>query len=223
MERVLFLANVLNKFEYNVFSARDGMDTQRIINAIMPNLIVLNLRMPPFEGRTFLENIRSEKGRSIIKIIVTSGPEDLKELESSLNSGAEAFLTWPVSPTGLYRTIHFLIEPNPRQHPRLKVIFKARVEAGGQARGFYATALSEGGLFMRTAHPLPAGTDLKVLLDLPGGPAAFDGKVLYNVDGVRKYIEPGMGVGFVNMGNEARTGLRRFIEDQFSGISSTDI
>jgi len=222
--RTLHTALLLKRLEYNVFVASSGHDMMRLANGILPNLIMLDLRMPLIEGHTCLEKLRSSARLGLVKVVMVSEPSDTALLDECLEKGAQAALTRPLQPTELYRTLQELTEARPRKMPRLRVVFKVTVQSGTTARSSYATMISENGIFVRTMHPLEAGTDVKLALELPSAkPLTLDGRVLYNVKyGTDEFFEPGMGICFTNLGTEMIQGLRKFVEDNLTGDLSDD-
>ena len=76
----------------------------------------------------------------------------------------------------------------------------------------WATNISQGGLFINTRKPLPVGTDVKILIQLPG--AAFPHELHGRVARVTEFdhaanMVPGMGVEFTGVDD----GKKREIED----------
>lgn len=212
-------AIILKRFEYNVFVASGSAELLRIADYAMPNLILLDLRMPFVENRTCLEMIRSERGLDPVKVVTTADAADESFLKESLKKGANGFLVRPFGPTDLYRKIQALTETQPRECPRLRVIFRATVTAGHTARTAYATMISERGVFIRSMNPFEPGTHVLLALDLPSAkPLVLDGEVIYQVSLNReRFSEPGMGVKFVNLPPEVKMGLKTFIESQLTG------
>lgn len=221
--RCLKTAHLLKRLEYNSFVAINIHDLLLITNGVMPNLILLDIRMPFLEGQTCLERIKSDHKLSIIKVIMTAEKNDEKSLET-IGKGADGRIMRPVMPTGLYREIHRLIEPHPREIPRLRVLFKVVVASGSFTKAYFATMLSEKGVFIRTLNALPVGENVRLSLDLPSAkPVAFEGNVIYGIKKTTEEIsEPGMGIRFINIDPDMQMKLRRFIEDQLTGEIETD-
>ncbi|MBE7414599.1 MAG: response regulator [Deltaproteobacteria bacterium] len=217
--RCLKLATMVKRLDYNVFLASNGSDLVRITSGIIPNAVLLDLDMPPISGQPCLEALRSNRSLSIIKRITTSEVGRTTDLLASLSRGASGYVTRPVSPTELYRTIQKLIEPRPRNFLRIRVLFKATVITGATGRATFATALSEQGVFIRTLKPFAEGTKVRVSLELPTPkPLVLDGEVLYAVKEMPdKLSEPGMGIRFVGLDPNIQAGLHKFIEDQVIG------
>jgi len=217
--RNLHAAILLKRLEYNVFVASNSPDLFRIASSIMPNLILLDVRMPFFEGRMCLEKLRANPMFNYIKIVTVSEAPDLEILKQSTGQGANAYITRPLCVTELYSTIQRLTESRPRRIPRLRVIFKVTVLAGKNGRSAFATMISEKGVFVRTMNPFEKETEVKLTLDLPSStPLALDGTVIYQVKYDRdKFVEPGMAILFKGLNEETRLGLKKFIESHLTG------
>ena len=135
--------------------------------------------------------------------------------------GCAAYLLRPVEPGLLYRTIQAASESAPRATIRLRTSLKVMVGEGsvlgGTARTEYATAISEGGLFISTHYPQPrnAVTPLRITID--DREIAAKALVLYiNDQGEGLSAEPGMGMQFVQISDADRVLLRRFIREQLT-------
>src|SRR5512138_2796555 len=79
----------------------------------------------------------------------------------------------------------------------------------------WATNISQGGLFINTRKPLPVGTSVKILVQLPG--ASFPFELQGRVTRVTEYdnhanMVPGMGVEFLNVDDAKRRELDAFVE-----------
>ena len=78
--------------------------------------------------------------------------------------------------------------------------------SGGQRGVSRVRNLSLGGLFMSTANPLPAGSVINLLFDVPGGEV--------RARAVVRNVQPGEGMGaeFVSMGYDHRARLNRLMK-----------
>jgi S-adenosyl-L-methionine hydrolase (adenosine-forming) len=79
----------------------------------------------------------------------------------------------------------------------------------------WATNISHGGLFINTRKPLPVGTAVKILIQLPGEPfpSHLEGKVtrVTEFDNSHNMV-PGMGIEFTSLDQPRREELDRFVE-----------
>jgi uncharacterized protein (TIGR02266 family) len=87
--------------------------------------------------------------------------------------------------------------PEKRQYARLPAAFTVSYEAGGDLQSDLVTDVSAGGLFVRTASPLPVGTDIELKVVLPNNLAVtVQGRVTW----VREQRgAEGMGVQFTGV------------------------
>lgn len=193
--------------------------------AILPNLILLDLRMPLFEGADCLAKLRQDRQLGIIKIVVVGEITDEAALTSCLSSGAQAYMCRPINPTALYITIHNLIEPNPRRSLRLRVIFKVDVTHKFIKKTCFATVISDQGVFIRTTEPFEAGEIIKLSLELPSTtPIELSGKIIYRTKSNRaELLEPGIGVIFLDISANLQRNLRRFIETCLTGETDREL
>ena len=79
----------------------------------------------------------------------------------------------------------------------------------------WATNISQGGMFINSRTPLPVGTEVKLMFELPGATFPFDlvGRVTRVVrweDEVRQ--APGMGIEFTDIDREKRDRIEAFVE-----------
>ena len=105
------LGVALHQFGANVFKARNARDALAIMKTIRLNAIVSDLAMPGEDGLWLLRQIRqlkSEHGGSIPVIAVTAH-RDRYAAERVTDLGFEAFLTKPIDPFDLARTVASLV------------------------------------------------------------------------------------------------------------------
>lgn len=79
----------------------------------------------------------------------------------------------------------------------------------------WATNISRGGLFINTRKPLPVGTNVKILVQLPGTP--FPYQLEGRVTRVTEYdnhanMVPGMGVEFTSVDEARRREIDAFVD-----------
>lgn len=78
----------------------------------------------------------------------------------------------------------------------------------------WAVNISKGGIFINTDTPLPVGTTVRLIVSLPD--AAFPFDLTGKVARVSEYGDgndvPGMGIEFVDVDEDKRNRLERFVE-----------
>src|SRR5262249_52551112 len=90
-----------------------------------------------------------------------------------------------------------------RVYPRCDVRLHVECETTGVLISTQATNIAAGGLFVRTSHPFPLGSEITLVLGLPEPFATIRarGTVIWAYDASKKGARalPGMGIRFVEM------------------------
>src|SRR5512142_2119092 len=97
-----------------------------------------------------------------------------------------------------------------RLHHELPVAYRSV----GSFLSDWATNISQGGLFINTRKPLPVGTDVTIVIQLPG--AAFPFQLGGRVTRVTEYdnhanMVPGMGVEFTDVNDAQMREIGAFV------------
>ena len=104
---------------------------------------------------------------------------------------------------------------NKRRATRLHHEIPVAYRSVGSFLTDWATNISRGGLFINTRKPLPVGTSVKILVQLPGAsfPCQLGGRVtrITEYDN-RANMVPGMGVEFTDIDDGQRRELEAFVE-----------
>jgi PilZ domain len=102
--------------------------------------------------------------------------------------------------------------PKPRNYARAKSPKGLHVawQKGAQRTVSRVNTISLGGLFILTPEPLAVGSNLQLLIAIPGGGVRALGSV--------RSVDPGkgMGVGIVSMSQDDRTRLAAFLKQLHS-------
>jgi type IV pilus assembly protein PilZ len=108
-----------------------------------------------------------------------------------------------------------IIDDNKRRATRLHHEIPVAYRSVGSFLTDWATNISQGGLFINTRNPLAVGTEVRILIQLPGESeaAALDGRVtrVTAYDNQQNMV-PGMGVEFTALEPTRRAELDRFVQ-----------
>ena len=104
---------------------------------------------------------------------------------------------------------------NKRRAARLHHEIPVAYRSVGSFLTDWATNISRGGLFINTRKPLPVGTAVKILVQLPG--ASFPFQLQGRVTRVTEFdnhanMVPGMGVEFTDVDDAKRREIEKFVE-----------
>ena len=103
---------------------------------------------------------------------------------------------------------------NRRRAARLQHELPVTYRTVGSFLSDWATDISQRGLFINTRNPLPVGTEVKLIIQIPGAAFPYDmvGRVARVVPLDAKTGAPGMGVEFVDLDGAKREHIQAFVE-----------
>src|SRR5512138_2572703 len=104
---------------------------------------------------------------------------------------------------------------NKRRAARLHHEIPVAYRSVGSFLTDWATNISHGGLFINTRKPLPVGTTVKILIQLPGAsfPCQLTGRVARVTDfDNRSNLVPGMGIEFVDIDDAKKRDIESFVD-----------
>lgn len=96
--------------EFDVISARNGLEALEAAQAELPDLILLDVRMPQMTGYEACEAIKSDPDIRHIPVVFLSAKGQEKEILAGLEAGATEYLLKPFAPDELARRITELLE-----------------------------------------------------------------------------------------------------------------
>jgi two-component system KDP operon response regulator KdpE len=80
--------------EFEVLTARDGLDGIRIFDGLRPDLVVLDIGLPMMDGRAVCQRIREISNVPIL--MMTANPVTEQDIAHALNLGADEFMRKPL-------------------------------------------------------------------------------------------------------------------------------
>ncbi len=111
------LRDVLQHFDVrNIREASDGAEALKIMQSWMPDIILADWEMQPFDGIEFTRAVRSSSRSEerFAPIIMVSAHSEYWRVQHARNAGVNEFLVKPVSPKALFSRIRAVIErPRP--------------------------------------------------------------------------------------------------------------
>ena len=95
--------------EYKVLHASNGIDGLVMVREYMPDIIVCDMMMPKMNGIEFVTALRADKNISRIPVIMFTAKTNEEDMFTAFDSGADAYLTKPVSIKYLRKRIEHLL------------------------------------------------------------------------------------------------------------------
>jgi diguanylate cyclase (GGDEF)-like protein len=91
------LCHLIAHLKYQTISASNGTEGIRLARETKPDLILCDVNMPGMSGHDVLNKIRTDPSTSFIPFIFLTGQGEREDLRKGMNSGADDYLTKPVS------------------------------------------------------------------------------------------------------------------------------
>jgi len=86
---------------YHALSAFDAEQALKMINAVLPDLVILDWMLPGLSGIDFARKLRADKRTKLVPIIVLTARAEEKDKLIGLEAGADDYITKPFSPREL--------------------------------------------------------------------------------------------------------------------------
>ena len=96
------LTQYLTKYQYRVYSAKDGREMQKVLGQEDIDLVLLDLMLPEVSGITLCQNLRK---KSNIPVIILTANDDTTDRIVGLEVGADDYQTKPFDPRELLARI----------------------------------------------------------------------------------------------------------------------
>lgn len=100
------LEKILSEKGYAISFTNEASVGLQIAMNKNPDLIILDVMMPIINGFNFCHLLKTHDEKKHIPIIFLTSRDELDDIKIGLNAGADAYLTKPVNPEELLKTIH---------------------------------------------------------------------------------------------------------------------
>lgn len=124
----------LSAHGYDIISASDGEEALRRARESRPDLIVLDIMMPKFNGIEVCRAIKADSSLPFIPIILVTARTDPKDVVAGLEAGAEEYLTKPIDQTALIARIKSVLRIKGLHDQTLEQAARLKVQAAELAQ-----------------------------------------------------------------------------------------
>jgi len=94
---------------YRVVTASDGLDGLAQVEAVNPDIILLDVMMPRMDGLTVARKLKSDPSTKGIPIVLLSAKAQSTDIQLGLEAGADDYITKPFDPLELLDKVAALI------------------------------------------------------------------------------------------------------------------
>jgi len=218
---LFYMAMLLKRLEYTVRTTTSAENALKTNSESYPALVITDTALPRMSGLELIKEMRRDSRLKAIPVIIHASEHDTSLEQACSAAGAAAYFRKPVEPDALYKSIQSVLEATPRQHIRiitfLRVEIGDRSEPGGTSRVEYATALSEGGLYVKSLIPEPVSAVIQLKIYFRDREIRTRATVQYSSTDIGgQHKEPGMGLKFSEISEDDRTYIRKFIKDEIA-------
>lgn len=222
---LLHTGMVLNRLGYAVATARSAEDALLMMESTPPSIVLTDISLPAMNGIAFIGRIKNVDRLKTIPIVVLTTDDDPGMRDACVRMGCAGYLIRPIEPDALYRALQAASESMPRGHIRLSTSLKVVVgdgsATGGAIRIEQATAISEGGIYVKTRYPQPRNALIPLRIFISDREILVKAVVLYSYrSGEGPFPDPGMGMKFAGIADADRELIREFIREQIAGDRS---
>jgi len=99
------LSLIIEKTEYDVVTAVDGLDALRVMNENPIDLVFTDLEMPRMNGLELTQSIRAWNDKSTMPVVMITSRTTNKHRELAEKAGVDDYLTKPVETKTLLQSI----------------------------------------------------------------------------------------------------------------------
>lgn len=219
----MYLGVMLGRIWYTPVLARTIGEGLVLAREKEISLVLFDGDMPDEERAAAVAAFRNEPSLRELPRVMLLTPGIHIVPESLLPEGWAAVVDKPISDISLLYDVLRRLNEDPRMTPRVPVRMHVDIEEQEPQRFLTSINISEGGIYLRTHTPLPEGTRLHLIFNLPNDAASIRvaGVVVRKSPlGAHLETEPGMGLRFVDPSEDTRNRIRNFV--QWSLIGDLD-
>lgn len=108
---VIELMNIfLFRRGYEIFNVADGAEVLNQVQAVKPDLIILDIMLPKLNGFEVCSRIKSDPALKHIPVMILSALVQKSEIEMGIRMGADLYMTKPFQNSELLANIEKLIK-----------------------------------------------------------------------------------------------------------------
>jgi len=86
---------ILEDLGFEVAEAADGVEAMDWCEAVMPDAILLDWRMPGMDGLEFVRRLRQHPGGTAPKVVFCSVECEIEQIREALDAGADEYVMKP--------------------------------------------------------------------------------------------------------------------------------
>src|ERR1041385_5572337 len=123
------VAACLKAEDYEVSTARSGLEALLQLAETVPDLIVSDIRMPGMDGYKLARQLRGSPRTALIPIVFLSAKDETADRIEGFRAGIDAYITKPFEPDELIAIVNGILNRVERTHSQIaQLVGSAEVE-----------------------------------------------------------------------------------------------
>lgn len=107
---LLIIKTALTGEGYEIITASNGFDGLALAEDHLPDLILLDLRMPEMDGMEVLQRLRNNEKTQNLSVIILTGISDKKKIREALDKGITYYIVKPFECQDLISKINLALQ-----------------------------------------------------------------------------------------------------------------
>jgi chemosensory pili system protein ChpA (sensor histidine kinase/response regulator) len=107
---------VLESHDFEVVTARDGMEATALMQERVPDILLLDVEMPRMNGYQVAEFVRADARLRQLPIVMITSRAGKKHRDRGMEAGANSYLSKPYKESELIKEVYKLLEKEMHQH-----------------------------------------------------------------------------------------------------------
>jgi uncharacterized protein (TIGR02266 family) len=217
----MYLGVLMNRIWFTPILASTTDEAIHLARKDSFSLILLDGDVAEPDLGTVITMLRSDAALKELPLVLFVTEDNRGKSQMLLSQGCTAVLTKPLDLAIMYGVLARL-SGQPRNTTRITVKMRVHVEIaeGTPEKELASVNLSEGGLYLRTLHPLPEGALIHIKFTLPHDTEiiSLSAEVVRTFSlGAQFDCEPGMGLRFIDIPEDTLLKIRNFIQWEVTG------
>jgi CheY-like chemotaxis protein len=216
---LIYISMLLQRFEYNICTAKTGNEALELSSVSVPSLIVADMDLADMKGLELIKRLKRRQVTANLPVIVKIVKHTPEKERLCIQAGAFACIRNPVYAEELYRAVQAAIEYTPRETIRIPTHLPVSVNnvQFDSEGGEFASNLSEKGMFIRTLKPYRPSSTVNVQVRIKGRVISVEAVVLYShkfEEGL--FREPGVGLQYTRIASQDQSFIHQFIDEEIN-------
>ena len=208
----------LKRANCEIFTAHNGKEALEVIAKEEPDLVLMDFHMPKMSGDECCRKIKGNPATKDISVIMVTTEGKPEEQGICRLAGCDDYITKPINRMHFLDKVKKHLDIPIRQHVRVPIEATVTYLVNGESYSGEVGDISEGGMFIESKNPCPAGTKLKVSFNMPGDEdfsIEAQGRIMRVIEKDQSRpvrVNKGMGVKFTVLSAAAKKKIAEYVK-----------